>query len=164
MLRRKRWVSSDNIIDTDVSKDDLEPIKVNNNIKTAEEYKNLRNDIIESVKKLNDEDFEKIYRDIFWKIKKDKKLCDAPPLSCPRYDDPICDDMDEDEEDNSDWKELSNTEKKDALDYDLDEYWNEYYKSCIPDYYIYKILSIFLLFSNLYLMFYIDHINNDKNL
>ena len=44
------------------------------------------------------------------------------PLTCPRGDEPLCDDMDEVEPPPG-WNELTDEEKKQILDTDMDHYW-----------------------------------------
>ena len=90
----------------------------------------------------NSKNFEHIPR-ILNKVYSRRSLADAPPLMCPRYDEPPGDDMDETEQPLG-WNELTRAEKCDILDYEMDLYWNE----IIPPINFWKITTYVLLFIN----------------
>tara|TARA_Y100000389_G_scaffold70584_1_gene67264 strand:- start:4105 stop:4449 length:345 start_codon:yes stop_codon:yes gene_type:complete len=84
-------------------------------------------------------DFEKI----------DNKLSSAPPLSCPRKEFEYGDDISE-SSDPPGWNELTQAEKLDILDWEMDCYWDE----IVEPINWWQYLCYFLLMSNfMYLIF-----------
>tara|TARA_B100001093_G_C26435191_1_gene845690 strand:- start:9 stop:305 length:297 start_codon:yes stop_codon:yes gene_type:complete len=80
-----------------------------------------------------------------------KLLRTAPPLLTPRYEDPPGDDMDECETPPY-WNELTKEEKTDILDYDIDQYWQEYFDSIREDINWWKYSTYFFGISSIYLL------------
>ena len=69
---------------------------------------------------------------------------------CPRYEDPVGDDINEVEPPLG-WNELTKNEKLDILDYEMDLYWNQIIKPINW----WTISTFVLAFSNLVLLCYI---------
>ena len=79
---------------------------------------------------------------------KENALTKTELLMCPRFEDPIGDDIDEVEPPLG-WKELSRDEKLEILDYEMDLYWNQ----LTGPINWWKISTYLLAFSNAMLLF-----------
>ena len=84
------------------------------------------------------------------KLRSSRKLANAPPLACPRYEDPIGDDMDETEQPLG-WNECTREEKLDILDAEMDHYWYQ----IIPPVNWWRFSALVLFCTNVLLMLYI---------
>lgn len=81
-------------------------------------------------------------------FKKYTDLRTAPPLYTTRYEESEMDDIDKDDFPLG-WNELSNIEKKEILDHELDLYWNE----ILSKGNIWRLLFYISIISNIYLLF-----------
>lgn len=92
--------------------------------------------------------------DILMEAKPELSLRNAPPLQNPRYEDPPGDDMDEADKPPY-WNELSDDQKKDIMDWEMDCYWNEYFDTIYDKINWWKYIAIFNGMVSFFLLLYI---------